>query len=108
MGPNSRVLLAEHVVTPPLRTPVPSSSTSSSTSSSSSEQVLQAPEPLLANYGRGATFTLQDDLLMLALFNAVERTPAGYRAVVEGAGLRLVRIWPCRSPVSIIECRLPG
>ncbi|KAI1499394.1 O-methyltransferase [Biscogniauxia marginata] len=91
MGASSRLLLAELVIATTV----------------GDDAFPSAPEPLLANYGRGATYSHLVDLLMLNLFNAIERTPAEYRKIIEEAGLRLVKIWPCRSHVSIIECRLP-
>ncbi|KAI5923694.1 O-methyltransferase [Camillea tinctor] len=114
MGPSSRVLLAEHVTFPPFSSSPPSPPSTTTTNpkaaaaTTAPHSPAPAPSPLLANYGRASTFSNQDDLLMLTLFNSIERTPAEYQSVIEGAGLRLVKIWPCRSPVSIIECRLAG
>lgn len=42
---------------------------------------------------------------MMGIINGIERTPKQFRELVEGAGLRVERIWECRSQVSVVECR---
>lgn len=48
----------------------------------------------------------QLDLVMLTVPGGRERTEAEYERLVEQAGLRLVRVLPTASPVSIVEVRL--
>lgn len=45
---------------------------------------------------------------MMGIINGIERTPAQFEALVEEAGMRLEKIWECRSQVSIVEVRLRG
>jgi len=65
-----------------------------------------APGPLPANYGYSVRFSHQRDLCMMAIINGIERTPAQFRDVVKSAGLRVARVWQCRSQVAILELRL--
>jgi hypothetical protein len=44
---------------------------------------------------------------MMALLNGIERTPREFRTVIEKAGLKLLKIWDCRSQVSLVEVVLP-
>ena len=41
----------------------------------------------------------------MGIINGIERTPDQVRLLVEQAGLRIVKIWECRSQVGIIEVR---
>jgi hypothetical protein len=91
MGPNSRVLILDQV----MNTTV------------GCDELQPAPEPLPANYGHAMSYSHRRDILMLSLFNGIERTPAEFKAIIESAGLRLSNIWKCRSQVHIVECRLP-
>ena len=43
---------------------------------------------------------------MMGIMNGIERTPSQFKELVEKAGLKLERIWECRSMVGIIELRL--
>ncbi|TFY79279.1 hypothetical protein EWM64_g4731 [Hericium alpestre] len=71
-----------------------------------SPSIPSAPEPLLANYGSATRFAHMRDLNMMAQFNGRERTPEDLQSLAVQAGLRLVKIWPCRSLVWITEFRL--
>ena len=42
---------------------------------------------------------------MMGIINGIERTPGEFRKLVEKAGLRVERIWECRSQVGIVELR---
>lgn len=42
---------------------------------------------------------------MMGIINGIERTPEQLRQVVEQAGLRIEKIWECRSQVGIVELR---
>ncbi len=64
-------------------------------------RVLVAEQVLLP--GKTMVTTKLIDLQLLAVASGQERYEAQYRALFEGAGLRLVRIWPTRSPYSILE-----
>ena len=43
---------------------------------------------------------------MMGILNGIERTPLQFKALIEAAGMRLERIWECRSQVSIVEVGL--
>ena len=66
-----------------------------------------APAPLPANYGYWARYSHQLDIAMMSIINGIERTPAEFSELVARAGLRMHKIWDCRSPVSLVECILP-
>ncbi|KZT74218.1 S-adenosyl-L-methionine-dependent methyltransferase [Daedalea quercina L-15889] len=89
MGPESRVLIADMIVHPPL----------------GSRHLRSAPAPLPANYGRANLFTGMRDMVMLAMFNGSERTPEQIDAIANRAGLKIEKIWECRGPYSITELR---
>ncbi len=43
---------------------------------------------------------------MMGIINGIERTPDQLKAIVEKSGLRIERVWECRSQVPIVELRL--
>ncbi|CZR56846.1 related to O-methyltransferase [Phialocephala subalpina] len=90
MSPQSRVLIADIVANTTL----------------GCDEIRSAPKPLLANYGRAMGFAHMMDLSMMMMVNGRERTPAEFRRIIGAAGLAIVKIWGCRGPLSIIECRL--
>ncbi|OAP57195.1 hypothetical protein AYL99_07933 [Fonsecaea erecta] len=90
MSPSSRVLIAEILMS----TTLPS------------DKLKSAPAPLLANYGVGMAPAHMMDLNMMMMTNGRERTPAEFERIVRAAGLVMDKIWECRGPLSIIECRL--
>ncbi|KAK4690158.1 hypothetical protein P7C71_g6563, partial [Lecanoromycetidae sp. Uapishka_2] len=92
----SRLLICDQLMAPTWR---PSPSTSSSDPSA-------APSPLPANYGAAVRFSHQRDLCMMGIINGIERTPEQLRDVVEKSGLRVERVWECRSQVPIVEVRV--
>ena len=65
-----------------------------------------APSPLPANYGCYTRYSHQRDLAMMGIINGIKRTPLQFQGIVEEAGLRIERIWECRSQVSIVELRI--
>lgn len=69
-------------------------------------EIASAPKPLPANYGAAVRFSHQRDLCMMGLINGVERTPDNMKYIVEQAGLRIEKVWECRSQVPIVEVRL--
>lgn len=89
MTTNSRILIADMVMHTTLGSPF----------------LKSAPAPLPANYGYANIFQNMQDLAMLALFNGTERTPEQLSALAGRAGLKVVKIWECRSAVSITEMR---
>ena len=42
---------------------------------------------------------------MMGIINGIERTPEQFRKLVAAAGLRVHKIWECRSQVGIVELR---
>lgn len=89
MGPNSRILICDQVMNTTL----------------GFEGLSPAPSPLLANYGFYTRYSHARDLAMMGIINGIERTPEQFSAVVEQAGLKVEKIWECRSQVSIVELR---
>lgn len=71
------------------------------------DEIQPAPKPLLPNYGRAMGFAHMMDLNIMMMVNGKERTPAEFRRIIQAAGLKMVKIWECHGPLSIIECRLP-
>ena len=65
-----------------------------------------APAPLPANYGAAVRYSHQRDLCMMGSINGIERMPAQLAVIAERAGLRIERVWECRSQVAIVEARL--
>ena len=92
MGPKSRILIADQVMNTTVGSPELAAD--------------RAPQPLLANYGHYVRYSHQRDLVMMTAINGIERTPEQFHAIVEAAGLRLVKIWQCRTQVSIVECQI--
>lgn len=92
MSPTSKLLLTESVM--------------NTTLGCSGQFLKSAPPPLLANFGPAMRFSHQRDLAMMALINGVERTPEEFRGILGRAGLRMEKVWECRSEISIVECRL--
>lgn len=43
----------------------------------------------------------------MATLNGIERTPREFRIIIEKAGLKLLKIWDCRSQVGLVEVTLP-
>ncbi|MCJ1469188.1 hypothetical protein MMC07_007821 [Pseudocyphellaria aurata] len=66
-------------------------------------ELKRAPPPLLANYGSYTRWSHQLDLSMMAATNGIERTPAQFRQLIEAAGMKMLKIWECRSQASLIE-----
>ncbi|KAF2280130.1 O-methyltransferase A [Westerdykella ornata] len=91
MGPKSRILICDQVMNTTLGTP----------------ELPPAPSPLPANWGYYTRYSHQRDLAMMSIINGIERTPAEFRSIVEKAGLKLRKIWDCRSQVSLVEVVLP-
>ncbi|KZT74224.1 S-adenosyl-L-methionine-dependent methyltransferase [Daedalea quercina L-15889] len=89
MSADSRILVADMVIHPPL----------------GSMHLTSAPAPLPANFGGASAFQGMRDIFMLAMFNGAERTPEQLGAIANRAGLEIVKIWECRGPLSITELR---
>ncbi|KAI1373457.1 S-adenosyl-L-methionine-dependent methyltransferase [Hypoxylon crocopeplum] len=87
MGPKSRLLVADQVMNTTL----------------GCEELEAAPEPLLANYGAYVRYSHQRDLAMMAIINGIERTPQQLKKLLGTAGLKIRKIWECRSQVGIVE-----
>ncbi|KZT74217.1 S-adenosyl-L-methionine-dependent methyltransferase [Daedalea quercina L-15889] len=89
MGPESRILVADIIVHPPL----------------GSKHLTSAPAPLPANYGRANAFKGMRDIAMLSMYNGIERTPEQLGVIADAARLKIEKIWECRGPFSITELR---
>ncbi|KAI4085799.1 MAG: hypothetical protein LQ344_008124 [Seirophora lacunosa] len=90
MVPRSRILICDQVMN----------------TTNGCAEFRSAPKPLLANYGYYTRYSHQRDLCMMGTLNGIERTPAQFEVLIENAGLKLEKIWECRSQVNIIEVRL--
>lgn len=90
MTARSRILICEQVMNTTLGCP----------------ELKPAPLPLLANYGYYTRYSHQRDLIMMNTINGIERTPAQFKDLIEAAGLKLQKIWECRSQVSLVEVAL--
>lgn len=88
-SPRSRILICDQVMNTTLGCP----------------ELQPAPSPLPANYGYYTRYSHHRDLAMMGIINGIERTPRQFRELVEKAGLRVEKIWECRSQVSIVEVR---
>lgn len=92
MVPRSRILICDQVMN----------------TTNGCAEFRSAPKPLLANYGYYTRYSHQRDLCVMGTINGIERTRAQFKVLIENAGLKLEKIWECRSQVSIIEVRLRG
>ncbi|KAF2637243.1 O-methyltransferase A [Massarina eburnea CBS 473.64] len=72
-----------------------------------SEELAVAPAPLPANWGYYTRYSHQRDLAIMALLNGIERTPRELRVIIEKSGLKMHKIWDCRSQVSLVGVVLP-
>lgn len=54
---------------------------------------VQAPEPLLPNFGEGRIRQYSMDINMMALFNSAERTLDDFIQLGQSAGLKFVKLW---------------
>ncbi|KAI0833157.1 putative O-methyltransferase [Hypoxylon sp. FL0890] len=90
MGPDSRLLVADITLIETI----------------GDAYVEAAPKPLLANYGVYGHHGFSLDIAMMSLMSGKERTPSEFRGLFERAGLKMVKLWECRSILGIIECRL--
>ncbi|KAM0648256.1 hypothetical protein ACHAO3_006919 [Verticillium nonalfalfae] len=92
MGPRSRILICDQVMN----------------TTHGCSDLPPAPQPLLPNWGYYTRYSHQRDLAMMAIINGIERKPDEFRELVERAGLRLRKIWDCRSQVGLVEVVLPN
>lgn len=72
-----------------------------------SQEQAPAPSLLPANWGYYTRYSHNRDLAMMTIINGIERKPTEFRALAEAAGLKLRKIWDCRSQVGIVELVLP-
>ncbi|KAI0465612.1 S-adenosyl-L-methionine-dependent methyltransferase [Xylaria cf. heliscus] len=92
MGPRSRIMICDQV----MNTTV------------GCDELRAAPFPLPANWGYYTRYSHQRDLAMMSIINGIERKPAEFRNLIDRAGLRLKKIWDCRSQVGLLEIVLPN
>jgi hypothetical protein len=90
MSPNSRILICDLVM---------------NTTCGSSEMP-SAPSPLPANYGYYGRYGHHRDMALMSIINGIERTPYEFQKLVQQAGLRIIKIWECRSVNGIVEIGL--
>jgi hypothetical protein len=90
MGPNSRILICDLVMN----------------TVCGKDGMKPAPAPLPSNYGYFGRYGHHRDLCMMTLINGIERTQVEFQSIVERAGLRIVKIWECRSLNDIVEVSL--
>lgn len=90
MAPHSRLLICDQVMN----------------TTEGDPDLKSAPSPLPANYGYYTRFSHSRDITMMSCINGIERTPAEFKNILEAAGLKLNKIWECRSQVSLIEAAL--
>ncbi|KAJ9389153.1 hypothetical protein DTO063F5_2313 [Paecilomyces variotii] len=101
MSAQSKLLICEHVVCPTYRS---ADDSTTAEKGSNSEPHFVAPEPLLANWGDAPTSRL--DLQVYTCLNAKQRTKLEYQALVQQAGLKLVKVWRNLGDETILECLL--
>ncbi|KAG1835539.1 S-adenosyl-L-methionine-dependent methyltransferase [Suillus variegatus] len=85
LGPNSRVLIHDYVLRQLSR--------KQAVIEASELGVVSAPEPLLANFGVGNMRLYQQDMTMLFVHNAMERTLQDSLTLATAAGLKLEKVW---------------
>lgn len=85
LGPNSRVLIHDYVLRQLSR--------KQAVVETSKLGVVAAPEPLLANFGAGNMRSYQQDMTMLLVHNAKERTMQDFLTLSTAAGLKLEKVW---------------
>jgi hypothetical protein len=61
--------------------------------SATESKFLQAPEPLLPNYGVGKVRQYNLDLTMLLCYNSKERSLQEFVQIGEDAGLKFIKLW---------------
>ncbi|KAL9712332.1 hypothetical protein Ac2012v2_003569 [Leucoagaricus gongylophorus] len=94
MTNQSRVLIHEFIVQPVYRVP------------ESKAGCLQAPEPLLPNYGDGRLRQYTMDINMMTLLNGRERTLTDFIRLGRSAGLQFVKCWET-AEMGLVEFTLP-
>ncbi|KAL3431736.1 S-adenosyl-L-methionine-dependent methyltransferase [Aspergillus tetrazonus] len=90
MAPTSRILVCDQVMN----------------TTAGCDEIPPAPSPLPANYGYYMRYPHHRDLAMMSIINGIERTPAQFTELVKQAGLKVNKIWNCRSMVGIVEIGL--
>ncbi|KAH7908402.1 O-methyltransferase-domain-containing protein [Hygrophoropsis aurantiaca] len=85
LGPNSRVLVHDYVLRQLSR--------KQAEVEAASLGAVVAPEPLLPNFGVGNMRSYQQDMTMLILHNAKERTLQDSLELASAAGLKLEKVW---------------
>ncbi|KAG2074762.1 S-adenosyl-L-methionine-dependent methyltransferase [Suillus decipiens] len=85
LGPNSRLLIHDYVLRQLSR--------EQAVAEDAKVGVVSAPEPLLVNFGVGNVRSYQQDLTMLFLHHAKERTLQDSLALATAAGLKLEKVW---------------
>ncbi|KAK7464327.1 hypothetical protein VKT23_006495 [Stygiomarasmius scandens] len=92
-GKGAKVLIIEFVV-------IPGSIRSIESTTPTNDPL---PPYIPADYGQVSTIAHDMGAHMLAILNARERTLAEYESLVNRAGMKVVKLWNTRSPLSLIE-----
>ncbi|KAJ3552858.1 hypothetical protein NM688_g3929 [Phlebia brevispora] len=109
-GPQSKVIIIETISTPSIIRSNDSAGDvhpSLNSLDNTSYQAIAAPPFIPANFGAAARAREVVVLHLLGLMNAQGRTVMNWKKVIEAAGLKIQRVVPLRSEVSVIECGLP-
>ncbi|KAF9544584.1 S-adenosyl-L-methionine-dependent methyltransferase [Agrocybe pediades] len=95
MGPNSRILVQEYILQHANRVP------------DSESAFVQAPAPMLPNYGAGRIRQYNLDLDMMTMLNSEERRLPEFVKLGEAAGLKFEKLWDF-GETGLVEYRLPS
>jgi len=106
-GPKSKILVIDNVITPcvTVKEGIDVQANLNSVDSSTTYEPISAPSYVPANFGRAAKFSLTMSVIMMAGFNASERTLKEFIGIFDRAGLELIRVHSLRSWVSVMELK---
>ncbi|KZT56258.1 S-adenosyl-L-methionine-dependent methyltransferase [Calocera cornea HHB12733] len=103
MVPSSRLLIIENVVYPPVS---PSAYVPFMLGSVNNRQAFKKADTPWPLPNGSQVLELTHDYEMLSNFKAKERTPSEWRSLLGDVGMKMVKIWPTRTPFSIVEAAL--
>ncbi|KZO98586.1 S-adenosyl-L-methionine-dependent methyltransferase [Calocera viscosa TUFC12733] len=103
MLPTSRLLIIENVVYPPVS---PSSYSPFMLRAINNRQPFKKVDTPWPLPNGSQVLELTHDYEMLSNFKAKERTPSEWESLLGDVGMKIVKIWPTRTPFSIVEIAL--